>query len=92
LKTYAICGSGIGHGVTSVAVCNVFVDEGSFAFGTPLLSVLDGGLYSEDVHAVDLETRDVLATLVVVGQGGSAVGGGTHSVLVVYKFIISYVI
>lgn len=69
--------------MTSVPVCDVFVDEGSFAFGTPLLSVLDSSLNGEDVHAVDLETGNVLTALVVVGKGGSAVSGSTHSILVV---------
>ena len=30
-----------------------------------------------------IRDRDVLSTLVVVGDGGGAVGGGTHTVLVV---------
>lgn len=81
--TYSVCGSGVGHGVSSVTVGNVFVDEGTFASGGVLLSVLDSGLDSEDVHTVDLQTGDVLSTLVVVGEGRRAVGGGSHTVLVV---------
>jgi hypothetical protein len=69
--------------MSSVAVGNVFVDEGTLASGGPLLSVLDGGLDGEDVHTVDLQTRDVLSTLVVVGESGRAVSSGTHTVLVV---------
>ena len=69
--------------MTSVTVGDVFVDEGSLASGAVLLSVLDGCLDSEDIHAVDLQTRNVLSTLVVVGDGGGTVSGGTHTVLVV---------
>jgi hypothetical protein len=69
--------------VASVTVGNVFVDEGTLASGGVLLSVLDSGLDSEDVHTVDLQTGDVLSTLVVVGEGRRAVGGGSHTVLVV---------
>jgi hypothetical protein len=58
-------------------------DKGTLAGVAPLLTVLDGGLDGEGVHAVDLETRDVLTTLVVLGESGRAVGGGTHTVLVV---------
>lgn len=82
-RAYAVGGSGVGHGVTSVTVGDVFVDKRTLAGGAVLLSVLDGGLDGEDVHAVDLQTGDVLAALVVVGDGRRAVGGGTHTVLVV---------
>jgi hypothetical protein len=81
--TYAVGCAGVGHGVASVAVGDVFVDEGTLAGGAVLLSVLDGGLDGEDVHAVDLQTGDVLAALVVLGDGRRAVGSGTHAVLVV---------
>lgn len=83
LLTCAVGGAGVGHGVTTVAVGDVLVDKGTLAGVAPLLTVLDGGLDGEGVHAVDLETRDVLTTLVVLGKSGRAVGGGTHTVLVV---------
>ena len=83
LKTYAVGGARVGHGVASVAVGDVFVDEGALAGGAVLLAVLDGGLDGEDVHAVDLQAGDVLAALVVVGDGRGAVGGSAHAVLVV---------
>jgi hypothetical protein len=86
-QTHSVCGSRVGHGVSSVAVGNVFVDEGTLAGGGPLLSVLDSGLDGEDVHTVDLQTRDVLSALVVVGESGGAVSGGTHTVLVVYTLL-----
>jgi hypothetical protein len=73
--------------VTSVSVGDEFVDEGTLAVGGPLLAECDGLLAGEDVHAVDLETGDVLATLVVLGDGRRAVGGGTHTVLVVCRVI-----
>lgn len=69
--------------MTSVSVGDKLVDERSLALGAPLLAKLDGLLAGEDVHTVDLETRDVLTTLVVVGQGRRTVGGSTHTVLVV---------
>ena len=83
LLTCAVGGAGVGHGVTTVAVGDVLVDKGTLAGVAPLLTVLDGGLDGEAVHAVDLETRDVLTTLVVLGESGRAVGGSTHTVLVV---------
>jgi hypothetical protein len=84
-KTNAVGGAGVGHGVTSISVGDEFVDEGTLAVGGPLLAECDGLLAGEDVHAVDLETGDVLATLVVLGDGRRAVGGGTHTVLVVWR-------
>jgi hypothetical protein len=83
--TYAVGGTGVGHGVTSVSVGDEFVDEGTLAVGGPLLAECDGLLAGEDVHTVDLETGDVLATLVVLGDGRRAVGSSTHTVLVVWK-------
>jgi hypothetical protein len=82
-KTNAVGGAGVGHGVASVSVGDEFVDEGTLAVGGPLLAECDGLLAGKDVHAVDLETGDVLATLVVLGDGRRAVGSGTHTVLVV---------
>ena len=83
LLTCAVGGAGVGHGVTTVAVGDVLVNKGTLAGVAPLLTVLDGGLDGEAVHAVDLKTRDVLTTLVVLGESGRAVGGSTHTVLVV---------
>ena len=81
----AVRGAGVGHGVPAVAVRDVFEDQGAVAFGGVLLSVLDGGFDGEDVHAVDFEAGDVLAALIVFGQGGGAVGGSTHAVFVVWE-------
>jgi len=69
--------------VASVAVGDVFVHKRSLAGGGVLFSVLDRGLDGEHVHAVDLQTGNVLAALVVVGEGRGAVGSGAHAVLVV---------
>jgi hypothetical protein len=44
MKSYSVCGSRIGHGVSSVAVCDIFVDERTLALSAPLLAVLDCGL------------------------------------------------
>lgn len=81
----AVGGAGVGHGVTTVAVGDVLEDEGALAGVAVLLTVLDGSLDGESVHAVDLETGDVLAALVVLGEGRGAVSSGTHTVLVVCK-------
>ena len=89
LLTGTVGGTGVGHGVTTVTVGDVLENHGALLGASPLLSVLDGGLDSEDVHAVDLETRDVLTTLVVLGEGGRAGSGGTHTVLVVWNAMIS---
>ena len=69
--------------MTTVTVCDVFEDERTLAGCGPFAAEGDGGLDGEDIHTVDLQTRDVLSTLVVVGDGGGAVRGGTHTVLVV---------
>ena len=87
MQAYAVGGSRIGHGVTSVPVGDELVDEGSLSWGAPFLAELGGGLNGEDVHAIDLQTGNVLATLVVVGDGGGAVGRGTHAVLVVCAWL-----
>lgn len=79
----SVGGSGVRHGVTSVSVGNVFEDERAIARGGVLAGVLDGCLYGKDVHSVDLETGDVLTTLVVVRECGGAVGCGTHTIFVV---------
>lgn len=88
LLTAAVGGAGVGHGVAAVAVGDVLEDEGSLAGDGVVLAVLHGRLGGEDVHAVDLETGNVLATLVVLGEGGGAGSGGTHTVLVVWRMLV----
>jgi hypothetical protein len=83
LLTGSVGGTGIGHGVTAISVGNVLKNKRTLVGSGPLLTVLDGGLDGKDVHAVDLKTRDVLTTLVVVGQGGGTSSSGTHTILVV---------
>ena len=56
--------------MSSVTVGDVFVDKRALASGSILLSVLDSGLDGEDIHTVNLQTGDVLSTLVVVGESG----------------------
>lgn len=80
---YAVGCSGIRHGVASVSVGDVFVNERSLASRAILLSVLDCSFDGEDVHAVDLQTGNVLATLVIFRDGGGTVRSSTHTVLVV---------
>ena len=67
----------------AVAVGDVFENQGPVTFGGVTFAVLDGGFDGEDVHAVDFEARDVLPAFVVFGEGGGAVGGGAHAILVV---------
>lgn len=81
--TGAVRRAGVRHGVATVAVGDVLEDQRTLVSLSPFLAVLDSSLDSEDVHAVDLQTRNVLSTLVVVGQGGGAGSRGTHTVLVV---------
>lgn len=83
LLTGTVRGAGVGHGVASVPVGDILEDHGAVAGIGPLLAVLDRGLDGEAVHAVDLETGDVLATLVVIREGGRPVCRRTHTVLVV---------
>ena len=84
LLTATVGGTGVGHGVATVPVGDILEDQGTVAGDGVVLGVLDGGLGGQDVHTVDLDTGDVLTTLVVVGQGGGPGGGSTHTVFVVY--------
>ena len=69
--------------MTSISVGDELVDEGSLSSGAPFLSELGGSLDGKNVHTVDLQTRNVLSTLVVFGKSGGTVGSSTHAVLVV---------
>lgn len=69
LLARAVGGAGVGHGVAAVAVGDVFEDEGAVAGNRVGFGVRDGGFDGEDIHAVYLKTWDVLAALVVVGEG-----------------------
>lgn len=69
--------------MSTVAVSDIFEDKRTVAVDRVLFAVLDGSFDGEDVHSVDLETGDVLSTLVVFGQSGGAVGGCAHTVFVV---------
>ncbi len=71
--------------MAAIAVGDVFEDEGAMAGGGVGFGVFDGGFDSEDVHAVDFEAGDVLAALIVLGEGGGTVGGGAHAVFVVFR-------
>jgi hypothetical protein len=68
-ETNAVGGTGVGHGVTSVSVGDELVHQRTVALSGPLLAECDGLLAGEDIHTVDLKTGDVLATLVVLGDG-----------------------
>lgn len=76
-------GTGVGHGVTTIAVGDVFENHGALAGGSPFLAVLDSGLDGQDIHAINLETRNVLSALVVIGQSRRTGSRSTHTVLVV---------
>lgn len=87
-RAYSVGSTRVRHGVPSVSVGHVFVDERALASTAPLLSVLHSSLDSQDVHTVNLETRNVLSTLVVVRECRSTVCSGTHTVLVVYPALV----
>ena len=71
--------------MTTVAVGNEFKEKGALFFiDGPVAGVLDGLLGSEDVHAVDLKTRDLVATGEVLGVRRAACSRSTHSVLVIF--------
>ncbi len=75
--------------MASITVGDVFEDEWAVAGDRVLLAVFDGGFDGENVHTVDLETWNILASLVVFRQGGGAVGCGSHTVFVIFKMIVS---
>jgi hypothetical protein len=69
--------------MATIAIRHVLKHKRSFAGEGPFLAVLDGSFDGKHVHAVDFEPGDILTTLVVVSQGGGAVGGCAHAVFVV---------
>lgn len=69
--------------MTTVSVGHVLVDERSLALLAVLLAVLNSGLDCENIHTIDLQSRNVLSTLVVLCKSSGAVRGSTHAVLVV---------
>lgn len=75
--------------MTSVTVGDIFEDNRTVAGNCVGFGVGDCGFDCEDVHSVYFETRDVLATLVVIGKSGGAVGCRTHTVFVVYKLALN---
>lgn len=83
LVTSAVSRTGVRHGVSSVTVGDELHDKRSLSRHGVLLGKGGSLLHGQDVHAVDLDTGDVLSTLVVLGKSGTAGRGGTHSVLVV---------
>lgn len=85
----SVSGTRVRHGVTSVSVSDVFKDHRTIVSIGPLLAVLDSSLNSKAVHAVDLQTRDVLSTLVVVREGRGTGRCRTHTVLVVCGAFVS---
>ncbi len=74
--------------MASITVGDVFEDEWAVAGDCVLLAVFDGGFDGENVHTVNFETWNILASLVVFCQGGGAVGCGSHTVFVVFKIIM----
>ncbi|KAH3687932.1 hypothetical protein WICPIJ_001088 [Wickerhamomyces pijperi] len=80
----SVGGTWIRHGVTTVSVGFVLQDQWTVTGDGPVLSELGGLVTGQDVHTVDLQTWDVLTSLVVVSQGGGSGGRGTHTVLVVF--------
>lgn len=68
LLTGSVGSSRVGHGVTTISIGHVLHDERTIAGCSPFLAILDGSLNSQDIHTIDLETWDVLTTLVVVGK------------------------
>jgi hypothetical protein len=69
--------------MATIAIRHVLKHKRALAGERPFLAVLDGGFDGKNVHAVDFEPGDILTTLVVVSQGGGAVGGRAHAVFVV---------
>ena len=75
--------------MSAISVCHELVNERSLACCSPFFAVFDGCHDREDVHAVDFETGDVLAALVVFGQCGRTICCCAHSVFVVYYPLVS---
>jgi len=70
--------------VTTVAVSDEFKKKRTLFFvDGPVTSELDGLLGSEDVHSVDLKTRDFVAASEVLGVRRATSSRSTHSVLIV---------
>ena len=52
--------------MAAVTVGDIFEDERTMAVNGVLFTVLDSGFDGEDVHTVNLEAGNVLATFIVV--------------------------
>ena len=70
--------------MASVAVGDVFEDEGPVAGDGVAFTVFDGRFDGEDVHSIHFQPGDVLAAFIVFGKSSGAGGCGAHTVFVVY--------
>ncbi|EEQ38862.1 hypothetical protein CLUG_02988 [Clavispora lusitaniae ATCC 42720] len=79
----SVSGTWVGHGVTTVSVGLVLQNQWTVTARTPVLGELGGSVAGQDVHTVNLQTWNVLTSLVVLGHGRGSGSRSTHTVLVV---------
>ena len=73
--------------VPSISIGNKLEQERAVLFfDSPFACEADGLEGSDDVHAVYLETGNLVATGKVGGVGGAAFRRGAHTVLVVFAY------
>mmetsp|Transcript_4965 Transcript_4965/g.7270 ORF Transcript_4965/g.7270 Transcript_4965/m.7270 type:complete len:282 (+) Transcript_4965:132-977(+) len=83
LITVSVGGTGIGHTVTMVAVRRHLHIHGTIALGTVLLHEAHTFLHSKNVHTIHLNTRNVVAHLIILRMRRVTIDGGAHTVLIV---------
>lgn len=69
--------------VTTISIGDVFEKKRAFVGEYPVTRKLRSLVRSDDVHAVRLDTRNLVATRVVRGVHRGALRGCTHAILVV---------
>ncbi|KAH3661905.1 hypothetical protein OGAPHI_006084 [Ogataea philodendri] len=83
LLSGSVGGTWVGHGVSTVSVSLVLQNKWSVTGNTPVLGELGGLVNGQDIHTVNLQTWDVLTSLVVLGHGRGSRSRSSHTVLVV---------
>mmetsp|Transcript_24136 Transcript_24136/g.73853 ORF Transcript_24136/g.73853 Transcript_24136/m.73853 type:complete len:413 (+) Transcript_24136:249-1487(+) len=86
LVAVAVGNARVGHRVAMVAV-SVHLDDNGAVIDGIVLDELGGLPDGEDIHAVYLDARHVMAPRVIVVVGRAALLGGAHAVLVVLAHV-----
>jgi hypothetical protein len=72
--------------VTTITVRHKLEEKRAFARDHPFTGVLDCLRRSDDIHTIRLNTRNLVSTSKVLRVGRATLGGGAHSVLVIFAY------